>query len=80
MVVRFRYRVKKAGGAFLVERGAHDEPILDARDQGGEGRRTLAVDGPVARAERLAEVSKRVRGESMKVNAEFAAIERDRGA
>jgi Arc/MetJ-type ribon-helix-helix transcriptional regulator len=29
------------------------------------------------RAERLAEVSKRVRKESMKVNAEFAAIERD---
>jgi hypothetical protein len=29
------------------------------------------------RAERLAEVSKRVRDESMKVNAEFAAIERD---
>ena len=30
------------------------------------------------RAERLAEVSKRVREESMRVNAEFAAIERDR--
>jgi hypothetical protein len=29
------------------------------------------------RADRLAEVSKRVREESMKVNAEFAAIERD---
>jgi metal-responsive CopG/Arc/MetJ family transcriptional regulator len=29
------------------------------------------------RAERLGEVSKRVREESMKVNAEFAAIERD---
>jgi metal-responsive CopG/Arc/MetJ family transcriptional regulator len=29
------------------------------------------------RAERLAEVSKRVREESMRVNAEFAAIERD---
>ncbi len=29
------------------------------------------------RAERLAEVSKRVREESMKVNADFAAIERD---
>ncbi|HUI81642.1 MAG TPA: hypothetical protein VLY24_27140 [Bryobacteraceae bacterium] len=29
------------------------------------------------RAERLAAVSKRVRGESMAVNAEFAAIERD---
>lgn len=29
------------------------------------------------RAKRLAEVSKRVREESMKVNAEFAAIERD---
>ena len=29
------------------------------------------------RAERLAEVSKRVREESMKVNATFAAIERD---
>ena len=29
------------------------------------------------RAERLAEVSKRVRQESMRVNAEFAAIERD---
>jgi hypothetical protein len=29
------------------------------------------------RAERLADVSKRVREESMKVNAEFAAIERD---
>jgi hypothetical protein len=29
------------------------------------------------RAERLAEVSKRVRGESMRVNAEFAAVERD---
>ena len=29
------------------------------------------------RAERLAEVSKRVRAESMKVNAAFAAIEKD---
>ena len=29
------------------------------------------------RAERLTELSKRVREESMKVNAEFAAIERD---
>jgi hypothetical protein len=29
------------------------------------------------RAERLAELSKRVRDESMKVNAEFSAIERD---
>lgn len=29
------------------------------------------------RAERLAEVSRRVREESMKVNTEFAAIERD---
>ena len=29
------------------------------------------------RAKRLAEVSKRVREESMRVNAEFAAIERD---
>ncbi len=29
------------------------------------------------RADRIAEVSKRVRQESMKVNAEFAAIERD---
>ena len=29
------------------------------------------------RAERLAEVSRRVRGESMKVNAEFSAIERE---
>ena len=29
------------------------------------------------RAERLAEVSERVRDESMRVNAEFAAIERD---
>ena len=32
------------------------------------------------RAARLAEVSHRVRAESMKANAEFAAIERDRGA
>ncbi len=32
------------------------------------------------RAERLAEVSRRVRDESMKVNAEFAAIERDADA
>ena len=32
------------------------------------------------RAERLAEGSKRVRAESMRVNAEFAAIERDPGA
>jgi metal-responsive CopG/Arc/MetJ family transcriptional regulator len=29
------------------------------------------------RAERLAEVSQRVRGESMRVNAEFSAIEHD---
>lgn len=29
------------------------------------------------RAKRLAEVSRRVRGESMRVNEEFAAIERD---
>jgi len=29
------------------------------------------------RAERLAEVSRRIRGESMRINAEFAAIERD---
>lgn len=32
------------------------------------------------RAERLAEVSKRVRDESMRVNAEFAAIEHDPNA
>ena len=32
------------------------------------------------RAERLAAVSRRVRGESMRVNAEFAAIERDPNA
>ena len=32
------------------------------------------------RAERLAEVSKRVRGESMRVNAEFSAIEREPNA
>ena len=32
------------------------------------------------RAERLAEVSRRVRGERMEVNAEFAAIERDPNA
>jgi hypothetical protein len=31
----------------------------------------------VSRAERLAEVSRRAREESMKVNADFAAIERD---
>jgi len=31
------------------------------------------------RVERLAEVSKRVREESMRVNAEFASIERDPG-
>jgi len=31
------------------------------------------------RAQRLAEVSRRVRQESMRVNAEFAAIERDPG-
>jgi hypothetical protein len=36
--------------------------------------------GARLRAERLAEVSKRVRGESMRVNAEFAAVERDPGA
>lgn len=36
-------------------------------------RKTLAR----LRAERLAEVSKRVRGESMRVNAEFSAIERE---
>ena len=29
------------------------------------------------RARRLAEVSRKVRGESMRVNAEFAAVERD---
>jgi hypothetical protein len=32
----------------------------------------------ISRAERLAGVSKRVREESMRVNEEFAAIERDR--
>jgi hypothetical protein len=36
-------------------------------------RRTTAQ----LRAERLAELSRRVRDESMRVNAEFAAIERD---
>jgi metal-responsive CopG/Arc/MetJ family transcriptional regulator len=36
-------------------------------------RRTAAQ----MRAERLAEVSRRVRDESMRINAEFAAIERD---
>lgn len=39
-------------------------------------RKTLAR----LRAERLAELSRRVRGESMKVNAEFTAIERDPNA
>jgi hypothetical protein len=32
------------------------------------------------RARRLAEVSRKVRGESMRVNADFARIERDPGA
>ena len=32
------------------------------------------------RARRLAEVSRKVRGESMRVNAEFAAVERDPNA
>lgn len=32
------------------------------------------------RAERLAEISRRVRAESMRVNAEFASFERDPGA
>jgi predicted transcriptional regulator len=32
------------------------------------------------RARRLAEVSRKVRAESMRVNAEFAAVERDPGA
>lgn len=36
--------------------------------------------GAKLRAERLAEVSRRVRAESMRVNAEFAAIERDSDA
>ena len=36
-------------------------------------RETLAE----VRARRLAEVSRKVRGESMRVNAEFAAVERD---
>jgi hypothetical protein len=34
----------------------------------------------ISRAERLAEVSRRVREESMRVNAEFAAVERDPNA
>jgi metal-responsive CopG/Arc/MetJ family transcriptional regulator len=40
-------------------------------------RRMNRKMGARLRAERLAEVSKRVRQESMRVNAEFAAIERD---
>jgi hypothetical protein len=40
-------------------------------------RRMIRKTAARLRADRLAEVSKRVRGESMRVNAEFAAIERD---
>ena len=42
-----------------------------------EKNRRLANPLRVSSAERLAEVSKRAREESMKVNAAFAAIERD---
>jgi len=40
------------------------------------GRMNRAAEARL-RAERLAELSRRVRAESMRVNAEFAAIERD---
>ena len=40
--------------------------------------RSIALKLPEELLEELAEVSKRVREESMRVNAEFAAIERDR--
>jgi len=40
-------------------------------------RRMNKKTAALLRAERLAEVSRRVRDESLKVNAEFAAIERD---
>ena len=40
-------------------------------------RRMNRKTSALLRAERLAEISKRVREESMRVNAEFASIERD---
>ena len=39
--------------------------------------RVKRAPGARLRAERLAEISRRVREKSMKVNADFAAIERD---
>jgi metal-responsive CopG/Arc/MetJ family transcriptional regulator len=66
------------------------EDLLDASDQCADAlkipraeyiRQALAkMNREMAarrRARRLAEVSRRVRGESMRVNAEFARIERD---
>ena len=45
----------------------------DLLEESGRSSDTLRV----TRAERLAEISRRVREESLKVNADFAAIERD---
>jgi hypothetical protein len=45
----------------------------DLLEESGRSSDTLRV----SRAERLAEISRRVREESLKVNADFAAIERD---
>jgi len=53
----------------------HDELL---KEESGRlaGRLRIRTEARL-RAGRLAEVSKRVREESMRVNAEFAAIERD---
>ena len=53
----------------------HDELLEE--ESGGLARRQRVRTAARQRAARLAEVSQRVRGESMRVNAEFAAIERD---
>ena len=56
--------------------GTADTPFPPKRS---EGRRKGAPRSPreKARSKRLAEVSRRVRKESLRVNAEFAAIEKD---
>ena len=58
---------KRCAGALKLSRAAYIRRAVERMNREAQAR---------LRARRLADASRRVRGESMKVNAEFAAVER----
>jgi predicted transcriptional regulator len=58
---------KRCAGALKLSRAAYIRRAVERMNRETQAR---------LRARRLADASRRVRGESMKVNAEFAAVER----